>query len=612
LNPPLNLGIEESIVFYGPSRWSSRPVVLLQSNTSASEHQVTRLVQWIQRLQLIGGCQVDQLKVSIDEQADQVLIPIEFEELELTRFCIQLAERWVAEGKSPNDPLAFTDERKIVDLADDLRLGPSSRAILGSARKRGIPYVRLNEGSLVQLGEGIHQRRIWTAETDATSAIAEAIASNKQLTRSLLNAVGVPVPQGRLVADREDAWQAAAEIGLPVAVKPCDANHARGVSLELNDREAVMAAYDWAVTDGQTKKIMVEQFILGEHHRILVVGGKMVAAARGQREYIVGDGQRTVASLVAELNCDARRGENYTDPLGVVPLDEAASIVLAKQGITFDSVPANAQKVLVKHVGDLVEDCTAMVHSETVEAAVLAARVVGLDIAGIDFVVQDISQSLVGQRGGIVEVNAGPSLTPHVKPLRGQPQPVGDAIIAELFTGNTPACIDAVVVLSKTGCSKVTPAIAAKMRQMKILFGMKTGGRVEVNGQALKPRGSDLEIVRGILIHPNLEAILIELSIDDVLRSGFPIQRADCIVLTEEILPDLLEASEAASKPTPLLQAIANLARRQSRIVLSKARLPDNLQVGEDAIFSPAQFDFAPNDDTAVTRAIALWPNGTE
>ncbi|MFN9917855.1 MAG: acetate--CoA ligase family protein, partial [Pirellulaceae bacterium] len=143
---------------------------------------------------------------------------------------------------------------------------------------------------------------IWTAETDATSAIAEAIASDKQLTRSILAAIGVNVPLGRLVADRDDAWQAAQEIGLPVAVKPANANHARGVSLELNDREAILAAYDWACTDGQTDKIMVEQFIVGDHHRVLVVGDRMVAAARGQREYVVGDGQRTIAGLVAELN----------------------------------------------------------------------------------------------------------------------------------------------------------------------------------------------------------------------------------------------------------------------------------------------------------------------
>ncbi len=159
----------------------------------------------------------------------------------------------------------------------------------------------------------------------------------------------------------------------------------------------------------------------------------MVAASRGQREFVIGDGARTISELVAEVNRDPRRGENYTDPLGVIPLDDAAAIVLAKQGFDFQSIPADGTRVLIKHVGDLIEDCTDMVHPTTAEAAVLAAKAVGLDVAGLDLVASDISKPLSTQRGGIVEVNAGPSLTPHVAPLRGQPRPVGQAIIEMLF-----------------------------------------------------------------------------------------------------------------------------------------------------------------------------------
>lgn len=180
--------------------------------------------------------------------------------------------------ETPSDLTSLV--RKLVDLADDVRLGPSSRAIVRAAAARGIPFRRLNAGSLVQLGEGHRQRRIWTAETDATSAIAESIAQDKELTKRLLRAVGVPVPLGRPVADAEDAWTAACEIGFPVVVKPRRANHARGISLNLTTRDQVLAAFDWAVKDGDDTGVLVEQYALGQAHRLLVVGHRLLAAAR--------------------------------------------------------------------------------------------------------------------------------------------------------------------------------------------------------------------------------------------------------------------------------------------------------------------------------------------
>ncbi|HUP82210.1 MAG TPA: hypothetical protein VM260_26900, partial [Pirellula sp.] len=374
---------------------------------------------------------VNSFKASV--AATQTVLAMEMEEQALSERCFTLAMELIDSDESLVDFPLGQKVRELFDFADDVRLGPSSRAILRAALRRNIPYTRLNSGSLVQLGEGKNQRRIWTAETDATSAIAEAIASDKDLTKRLLRQVGVPVPHGRSVSSAEDAWLASQEIGFPVVVKPCSANHQRGISIELTSKDEIMRAYDFAVEAGETKDILVEQFALGQHHRLLVVGNRLVAAAKGHSECVVGNGVLSIKELVAIVNADPRRGEAYTDQLGTLLLSEPAIIELNKQGLTVDSIPENGRTVIVRRTGDLTTDCTDEVHPETAEQAVIAARVVGLDIAGLDVLASDISRPLLEQKGAVVEVNAGPSLSPHVSPLYGKPQKVGDAILDMLF-----------------------------------------------------------------------------------------------------------------------------------------------------------------------------------
>jgi cyanophycin synthetase len=440
-----------------------------------------------------------------------------------------------------------SERRRLANLADDIRLGPSSLAILRAASARGIPFHRLNRGSLVQLGEGAYQRRIWTAETDATSAIAESIASDKQLTRSMLAAVGVNVPKGRSVVDREDAWRAAQEIGLPVAVKPRNGNHAVGVSLDLGDRDSIMTAYDWACDVGTTKDVLVEQYIVGDHHRLLVIGGKLVAAARGQREYIVGDGVRSVTELVDELNRDPRRGENYTDLLDIVNLNESAAIVLSKQGLTFDSIPALNQKVLIRHVGDLIEDCTDDVHPSTRNAAVLAAKTIGLDIAGMDLVASDISKPLNDQRGCIIEVNAGPSLGPHVAPLIGSPQPVGEAVVDLLFDAGSQSTIPTILIFNESSTtSNLSYPIANELVKLGFEVGFAHESNRPVDSQsnpdaniAVLSITRDLAQFNDLLMHPFLTAILMECSSDRIAQEGLPCTHTEFVVIPESSFDDV-------------------------------------------------------------------------
>ena len=333
-----------------------------------------------------------------------------------------------------DQPFDLADATKTMRRRVDRKyLGPSTAAIVNAAEARGIPAIRLlDDGNLVQLGYGAAMRRIWTAETDQTSAIAETISRDKDLTKELISSVGVPVPEGREVDSADDAWDAAEDIGLPVVVKPTDGNHGRGVFIDLTTKEEVAKAYAIAVEEGSG--VLVERSIQGIEHRLLVVGGKLVAANRSDLITVIGDGKSSVQQLIeTQVNTDPRRGTTELHPLSIIRIDTAAKIELERQGLNADSVPAKDREVLIQRNANHAFDCTDEVHPDTAQVVALAARVVGLDIAGVDLVCEDISKPLDAQGGAIVEVNAGPSLLMHIKPGIGKPRPVGQAIVNNLF-----------------------------------------------------------------------------------------------------------------------------------------------------------------------------------
>jgi cyanophycin synthetase len=321
---------------------------------------------------------------------------------------------------------------KLQELREEHHLGPSTAAIVSAADDRKIPAIRLNDGNLVQLGYGSAQRRIWTAETGLTSAIAEGISRDKDLTKRLLAQCGVPVPEGRIVHNVEDAWAAALSVGLPVVVKPLDGNHSRGVFMNLTARSQMDAAFAGAAQEGS--QVMVERFVQGNEHRLLVVGGKLVAALRGEPVSIRGDGLHSVRQLIQlQINSDPRRGDMETHVLNPVLLTGAVLVELASQNLGADDIVENDRLVLVERCSNISFDCTDEVHPSIAKHVALAARIVGLDIAGIDLIVGDISQPIEAQRGAIVEVNAGPGLLCHLNPAQGQARPVGQAIVNHLF-----------------------------------------------------------------------------------------------------------------------------------------------------------------------------------
>ncbi len=429
-------------------------------------------------------------------------------------------------------------------LIEQHAMGPSTRAIVEAATQRKIPHIRLiDDGNLVQLGYGAKQRRIWTAETDRTSAIAEGISKDKELTKELLKSCGVPTPEGQEVDNAEEAWEAAQDIGLPVVVKPSDANRGRGVVLDLRTREQVMAAYDIAAK--VSSYVMVERMVEGEEHRLLIVGGKMVAAVRGELSYITADGQSSVMQLVeSQINSDPRRGIEEHFPLNPVllPANRKVMLELQRQGLTPESVPEAGRKILLERNGVLNQDITDEVHPATAELAALAARIVGLDIAGVDVVASDISRPLEAQGGAVIEVNAGPGLLMHLQPVVGQPRPVGEAIVEHLMGSGNSGRIPVV------GISGVEHTTAVAMLTGWLLYraghvtGLACNAGLYLQMDRIETASpGEWESGQRILMNRTTTAAVIESGPRSILEHGLAYDRCQVGVVTGVPMPEGLQ-----------------------------------------------------------------------
>jgi len=420
------------------------------------------------------------------------------------------------------------------DMVDDLCIGPSTGCIVDAATERGIPSIRLNEGNLVQLGHGARQHRIWTAETDQTSAIAETISRDKDLTKSLLSACGVPVPEGRVVDSPADAWDAAEDIGLPVVVKPTDGNHGRGVSTELMTQAEVETAYHLA--DAEGSEVIVERYVRGNEHRLLVVGGKLAAAARGEQAWVTGDGKSTLTALIdAQLNSDPRRGIAEEFPLDVIHLPSNAVIRadVERQGFNGDSIPVAGKKVLIVRTGNVANDVTDLVHPDIAAMAELAARIIGLDIAGVDLVAEDIAKPLSQQDAAIVEINAGPGLLMHLKPATGQPRPVGKAIVDSLFKAEDNGRIPIVGICGTTGKTQVAQLVESLLRLSGQRIGLACSAGLSFDNRVLDTRDcATWTAAQKVLLNRNVDAAVIENSIATILNEGLGYDRCQIGVIT--------------------------------------------------------------------------------
>lgn len=418
---------------------------------------------------------------------------------------------------------------------DECYLGPSTAHIVASATKRKIPHIRLNKGNLVQLGYGARQNRIWTAETDRTSAIAEGIASDKAMTKSLLMSCGLPVPDGEIAATPEAAWEAAQELGVPVVVKPLDGNRGRGVTLNLNLQQEIETA--WHTAHAESDEVIVEGYIEGDEYRVLVVGGQVVAASRGVSAWVTGDGVSAMQALVdAQINSDPRRGVTDKHPLETVHLQRNPVLLanLQRQALTIDSVPEAGRRILISANGNHAIECTQQVHPEVAHACTLAARVIGLDIAGIDLVCKDISQPLQSQGGAIVEVNAGPSLLMHLNPAEGQPQPVGDAIVGHLFPDEENGRIPIVGITGTHDTTQIAQLMAWLIQLSGLQAGLACRDGLFVGSRHLESYdASNWEAGQRLLINRNVEAAVFENDPLSLLTEGLSYDRCNIGIVTD-------------------------------------------------------------------------------
>ena len=359
--------------------------------------------------------------------------------------------------------------------------------------------------------------------------VLDSVAVMK-LARDGEREVSIAVPEGRIVDGVEDAIEAADDIGFPVVIKPSDGNHARGVFTNVRSADEIRELYPLTAAEGS--EVIVERFIRGAEHRLLVVGGKMVAANKGDMVSVVGDGEHSIDELIeTQINSDPRRGVEHEFPLYLIKLDNypAAQMEVARQGFTGASVPAAGQEVMIVRTSNMAFDVTDEVHPDTAELACLAARIVGLDIAGVDLVCEDISQPLAGQQGAIVEVNAGPGLLMHIKPAVGQPRPVGEAIVDHLFAKDEDSRIPVVGVTGSRGKTPVARLIAHLLRISGQYTGLACSEGVFLDGRQVETaEGTNWDAAERVLMNRSVEAAVFENSCRSILADGTVYDR--CLV----------------------------------------------------------------------------------
>ncbi len=498
-------------------------------------------------LQAQAGCPVTFTRAAQTVETGVFQVVVEYTEEAVGRLAFELAQT-LCRAAEADEPFDLADAlARLRELDEDVRLGPSTGAIVQAAQARGIPVRRLTEGSLVQFGWGSKQRRIQAAETDATSAIAESIAQDKDLTKMLLEAAGVPVPVGRPASDAEEGWTVACEIGLPVVVKPQDGNQGKGVTVNILSREHFMAAF--AAAKEISGDVLVERFIPGHDHRLLVVGKQLVAAARREPPHVIGDGVHSVRELVDMVNADPRRGEGHATTLTKIRFDDIALARLSAQGMDADSVPPVGARVVLRNnanlsTGGTATDVTDDVHPELAARAVEAAQMIGLDICGVDVVCETVLKPLEEQGGGVVEVNAAPGLRMHLNPSFGKGRAVGEAIVSAMFADGGDGRIPVVAVAGTNGKTTTVRLIAHFLTRNGQRVGMTNSDGVYIEGKRIDTGDcSGPKSARNVLMHPDVDAAVLETARGGVLREGLAFDRCNVAVVTNIGMGDHLGLS---------------------------------------------------------------------
>lgn len=457
-----------------------------------------------------------------------------------------LAIRFVNYLVQPTAEFDFTTElEKFIRAAERSAFGPSTQAIVDEAVSRDIPWIRLNKYSLVQLGQGVHAKRIRATMTSETGSIAVDVASDKDLTTKLLASAGLPVPRSDSVRDVEDAVAVANKIGYPVVCKPLDGNHGRGVCLNLQDADAVREAFPIAAEQSRRGTVIVENLVVGKDYRCLIINGRMEAIAERVPAHVVGDGVHTVAELVDITNADPRRGVGHEKILTRITMNAAARELVRSQGFELDDVPPEETMVKLTLTGNMSTggisiDRTFEAHPENVEIAEEAARMIGLDIAGIDFICPDITQPVRETGGAICEVNAAPGFRMHTNPTIGDPQYIAKPVVDMLFPPGATSRIPIVAVTGTNGKTTTSRMISHVFKGMGRKVGMtSTDGIVIDERLVIRSDASGPKSARMVLQNPRVDFAVFEVARGGILREGLGYERNDVAVVLN-VQPDHL------------------------------------------------------------------------
>lgn len=433
------------------------------------------------------------------------------------------------------DPEFNWDEelRSFVLRAQRREFGPSTGSLVKAAQERDIPWIRLNSGSLVQFGHGKFQKRIQATITSETKHISVEISCDKEDTHNLLNDLGLPVPQQRMVYSAREAARAAVRIGFPVVVKPLNANHGRGVSINLNSEAEVEAGFAEAKVHSRSRAILVESFITGFDHRMLVVDNKLVAVAKRVPGHVVGDGKHTIAELVDIVNEDPRRGIGHEKVLTMLEIDNQAKRLMENAGVTDQTVLPEGEVFYLRSTANLSTggtaiDLTDVVHPDNRDMAERAIMAVGLDVGGVDFLIDDITKSYKDTGGAIVEVNAAPGFRMHVAPSEGQPRDVAGKVIDMLFPANEETRIPIAAITGTNGKTTTSRMLGHIMKTSGKTVGMTStdgvyvDGKLSVKGDMTGPKSAQI-----VLRDPMVDFAVMETARGGLVRSGLGYQRSD-------------------------------------------------------------------------------------
>ena len=435
----------------------------------------------------------------------------------------------VPQAEAPFDLQASLAELK--SLVRRAALGPTTAALVAAAERRDIPVSRLNDQSLIRLGWGRRQKVIRASITGDTSLIAVETAGDKNLAKTLLAAAGVPVPKGALVRTADEAVAAAAKLRGPVVTKPLDGNHGRGVSLDLTTPEAVRWGFEQAVK--HSRRVIVEQKLEGRDYRILVVGGQVVAVAERVPASVTGDGKSTIEQLIQAVNQDPRRGAGHEAVMTRIVVDDHVQERLARAGLTTASVPADGQTVVLRATANLSTggraiDRTDVIHPANALIARRAAGIIGLDVAGIDFLAPDITQSVIETGGGIVEINAAPGFRMHLEPSEGRARDVASPVIDMLFPKGRSTRIPIAAVTGTNGKSTTVRMVAHILHRWGLTVGFTSTSGVYIDGERIyKGDASGPVSARMVLADPTVEAAVLETARGGILRAGLGFDRCD-------------------------------------------------------------------------------------